>query len=174
MLATCALHILRTVLQTGGQSSCRMAFHTTFMHMMRSAQHAHYVFSGASQQPEFCGLDLTPARYCRHQYWVVCSAIAERQTLWDPWQVVPLLASHGARVVRPYLRGFGPTRFQSGDTLRSGQQAALGSDLLALLNVLGLEGAIVAGWISQPSKSFRMLSNWHQALTAAIHSYCCL
>ena len=88
--------------------------------------------------------------------------------------MVPLLASHGARVVRPYLRGFGPTRFQSGDTLRSGQQAALGSDLLALLNVLGLEDAIVAGWISQPSKSFRMLLNWHQALTAAIHSYCCL
>ena len=78
MLATCALHILRTVLQTGGQSSCRMAFHTTFMHMMRSAQHAHYVFSGASQQPEFCGLDLTPARYCRHHYWVMCSAITGR------------------------------------------------------------------------------------------------
>ena len=80
-----------------------------------------------------------------------------------------MLASHGARVIRPYLRGFGPTRFRSGDTLRSGQQAALGSDLLALLDILGLEGAIVAGWISQPSKTFRMLIKWHRAAGAAVH-----
>ena len=78
-----------------------------------------------------------------------------------PSQVVPLLARHGARVIRPYLRGFGPTRFLSDSTLRSGQQAALGSDLSALLEALRLEGAIVAGWICQPTKAFHMLFNRH-------------
>ena len=60
--------------------------------------------------------------------------------------VVPLLTDHGARVVRPYLRGFGPTRFRSASTPRSGQQAALGSDLVALLDALGLETALLAGY----------------------------
>ncbi|HEY7004929.1 MAG TPA: hypothetical protein VH392_00450, partial [Sphingomicrobium sp.] len=43
--------------------------------------------------------------------------------------VVPLLAEAGCRTVVPYLRGFGPTRFLSSETPRSGQQAALGDDL---------------------------------------------
>jgi pimeloyl-ACP methyl ester carboxylesterase len=57
----------------------------------------------------------------------------------------PLVAS-GARVIAPYLRGYGPTRFRSADTLRSGQQAALGADLLALLDVLEIEQAVLAGY----------------------------
>jgi pimeloyl-ACP methyl ester carboxylesterase len=60
--------------------------------------------------------------------------------------VVPLLTSRGARVIRPYLRGYGPTRFISSETQRSGQQAALGSDLIALLDALRLESAIFAGY----------------------------
>ena len=46
--------------------------------------------------------------------------------------VAPALAEHGARVIVPYLRGSGPTRFHRDDTPRSGQQAALGRDLVAL------------------------------------------
>jgi len=61
-------------------------------------------------------------------------------------EVVPELTAHGARVIRPYLRGFGPTRFRSAGTLRSGQQAALGSDLIALVEALHLEGVILAGY----------------------------
>ncbi|UQU61238.1 alpha/beta hydrolase [Couchioplanes caeruleus] len=61
-------------------------------------------------------------------------------------EVVPRLTAQGARVVRPYLRGFGPTRFRSADTARSGQQAALGSDLVALLDALHWKTAIVAGY----------------------------
>ena len=61
-------------------------------------------------------------------------------------EVVPLLATAGARVVRPYQRGFGPTRFLSGDTSRVGQQAALGSDLVALVDALGLDRPILAGY----------------------------
>ena len=56
------------------------------------------------------------------------------------------LAKAGARVITPYLRGFGPTRFLSGDTMRSGQQAALGRDLIDLLDALGIQRAILAGY----------------------------
>jgi len=60
--------------------------------------------------------------------------------------VAPALAARGARVVVPYLRGFGPTRFLRADTPRSGEQAALGSDLLALLDALGMKRAVLAGY----------------------------
>jgi len=61
-------------------------------------------------------------------------------------EVTPMLASKGCRVVTPYLRGFGRTRFLSPDTPRSGQQAALGADLLALMDALAIERAVVAGY----------------------------
>mgnify|MGYP001212168529 CR=1 FL=1 len=61
-------------------------------------------------------------------------------------EVVPQLAAHGCRVIVPYLRGFGPTRFLSRNTPRSGEQAALGADLLALLDALGLPHAVLAGY----------------------------
>ncbi len=60
--------------------------------------------------------------------------------------VVPLLASDGHRVLVPFLRGYGPTRFLSPDTPRSGQQAALGHDLLQLLDALDVSEAIVGGY----------------------------
>jgi len=60
--------------------------------------------------------------------------------------VAPILAAKGCRVITPYLRSFGSTRFRSADTPRSGQQAALGSDLLALIDALSLERPVVAGY----------------------------
>jgi pimeloyl-ACP methyl ester carboxylesterase len=60
--------------------------------------------------------------------------------------VVPPLAAAGCRVIVPYLRGFGATRFLSTDTPRSGQQAALGNDLRELLDALGIERAVLAGY----------------------------
>lgn len=60
-------------------------------------------------------------------------------------EVAPKLAAAGARVIVPYLRGFGPTVFRDDRTLRSGQQAALGHDLLALMDALGIAGAVLAG-----------------------------
>jgi len=60
--------------------------------------------------------------------------------------VVPLLVADGRRVIVPYLRGYGPTRFLSADTPRSGQQAALGKDLLDLLDALRIERAALAGY----------------------------
>jgi pimeloyl-ACP methyl ester carboxylesterase len=60
--------------------------------------------------------------------------------------VVPPLAAAGCRVIVPYLRGFGATRFLSTDTPRSGQQAALGNDLRELLDALAIERAVLAGY----------------------------
>lgn len=60
--------------------------------------------------------------------------------------VAPALASDGRRVLVPYLRGYGPTRFRASDTPRSGEQAALGSDLLAFLDALAIPRAMLAGF----------------------------
>jgi pimeloyl-ACP methyl ester carboxylesterase len=63
---------------------------------------------------------------------------------WDG--VVPPLVAAGCRVLVPWLRGYGPTRFLDPATPRSGQQAALGADLLALLDALGIAQATLAGY----------------------------
>jgi pimeloyl-ACP methyl ester carboxylesterase len=56
------------------------------------------------------------------------------------------LAALGCRVLVPWLRGYGPTRFVDPDTPRSGQQAALGADLLAFLEALDVDAAILVGY----------------------------
>ena len=61
-------------------------------------------------------------------------------------EVVPPLVAAGCRVIAPYLRGFGATRFLSPDTPRSGQQAALGNDLRELMDALSVERAVLAGY----------------------------
>jgi len=61
-------------------------------------------------------------------------------------EVWPPLVAEGAHVVIPYLRGYGPTRFRHPETLRSGEQAALGADLLGLLDRLEIASAVVAGY----------------------------
>jgi len=61
-------------------------------------------------------------------------------------RVAPVLAEAGLRVVVPYLRGFGATRFRSDATPRSGQQGALADDVRALLDALGLDAAWLVGF----------------------------
>ena len=61
-------------------------------------------------------------------------------------EVTPPLVANGCRVVTPYLRGYGPTRFLSAETPRSGQQAALAHDLLALMDALAIRNAVLAGY----------------------------
>ena len=58
----------------------------------------------------------------------------------------PILAADGYRVIVPYLRGYGSTRFLSDDTARNGEQAALAVDAVALLDALGIDRAVVAGF----------------------------
>ncbi len=61
-------------------------------------------------------------------------------------EVAPLLAAAGYRVVVPYLRGYGTTRFLSEQTFRNGEQAALAVDAVALLDALEIETAVVGGF----------------------------
>lgn len=61
-------------------------------------------------------------------------------------EVAPLLAAKGCRVIVPYLRGYGDTRFLDAATPRSGEQAALGADLLALMDTLSIPKAVLAGY----------------------------
>ena len=58
----------------------------------------------------------------------------------------PALGEAGYRVVVPYLRGYGTTRFLSEDTLRNGQQSVLALDVIELLDALDIESAVVAGF----------------------------
>jgi pimeloyl-ACP methyl ester carboxylesterase len=84
-----------------------------------------------------CGPDDGPAVFLMHGFPYDIHAYAE---------VAPLLAAAGCRVIVPYLRGFGPTRFLEAATPRSGEQAALGADLLALMDALAIERAVLAGY----------------------------
>ncbi|MCZ4282497.1 alpha/beta hydrolase [Kiloniella laminariae] len=56
------------------------------------------------------------------------------------------LANQGFHCFVPYLRGYGPTRFLSTDTMRSGEQAALGADLLAFMDALSIKNALLGGY----------------------------
>ena len=60
--------------------------------------------------------------------------------------VVPILVAADCRVIVPYLRGYGPTGFLSTATPRSGQQAVLAHDLIALMDALAIPSAVLAGY----------------------------
>jgi pimeloyl-ACP methyl ester carboxylesterase len=60
--------------------------------------------------------------------------------------VAPQLAAQGCRVIVPYLRGYGATRFRDSATPRSGEQAAVGADMMALMDALGIDRAVFAGY----------------------------
>jgi pimeloyl-ACP methyl ester carboxylesterase len=60
--------------------------------------------------------------------------------------VAPLLASAGYRVIIPYLRGYGTTRFLSGDTMRNGQQSVVAVDAIALMDALKIQKATIGGF----------------------------
>ena len=60
--------------------------------------------------------------------------------------VVPVLAQAGFRVIAPWLRGYGTTRFLASDTPRNGQQGALATDVIALMDALKIDKAVIAGF----------------------------
>lgn len=61
-------------------------------------------------------------------------------------EVAPMLGAAGFRVITPYLRGYGTTRFLANETLRNGQQAALAADVIALMDALQIPNAVIAGY----------------------------
>src|SRR5471032_576547 len=60
--------------------------------------------------------------------------------------VAPVLAAAGHRVIVPFLRGYGTTRFRSGETMRNGQQSVIAVDVVALMDALHIEKAVLGGY----------------------------
>lgn len=83
-------------------------------------------------------------------------------------EVVPHLVAAGARVIVPFLRGYGPTRFLSRETPRSGQQAALGADLLALLDALRIPEAVLGGYDWGGRAACIVAALWPRRVTALV------
>jgi pimeloyl-ACP methyl ester carboxylesterase len=82
--------------------------------------------------------------------------------------VAPLLASVGYRVIVPYLRGYGSTRFLSSDTFRNGQQSAVALDSIALLDALRIPKAIVAGFDWGARNADIMAALWPERCKALV------
>jgi pimeloyl-ACP methyl ester carboxylesterase len=61
-------------------------------------------------------------------------------------EVTPALAAAGLRVLVPFVRGYGTTRFRADDTVRNGQQAAVALDVVAFLDALEIDRAVLAGF----------------------------
>ena len=61
-------------------------------------------------------------------------------------EVTPMLAAAGFRVLVPFVRGYGTTRFRSQDTPRNGQQAAVAADVVAFMDALGIDQAVLGGF----------------------------
>src|SRR5271168_3992846 len=85
---------------------------------------------------------------------------------WDG--VVPLLAEAGCRVLTPWLRGYGPTRFLDPSTPRSGQQAALGSDVRDFMDALNIEQAMLVGYDGGGRGAFVTAALWPERVRGLV------
>ncbi len=83
-------------------------------------------------------------------------------------EVAPALAAKGHRVIVPYLRGYGTTRFLADSTPRNGQQAALAADGIALMDALGIDRAVVAGFDWGARTANIMAALWPERCTALV------
>jgi len=82
--------------------------------------------------------------------------------------VTPMLTAKGYRVIVPYLRGYGTTRFLSSDTPRNGQQSAVASDAIALMDALNIRKAIVAGFDWGSRNAAIMAALWPERVKALV------
>jgi pimeloyl-ACP methyl ester carboxylesterase len=83
-------------------------------------------------------------------------------------EIVPLLTAQGYRVIVPYLRGYGTTRFLSTATFRNGQQSALAVDIIALMDALKIEKAVVGGFDWGARTANIMAALWPQRVSAMV------
>jgi len=82
--------------------------------------------------------------------------------------VAPALASAGFRVIVPYLRGYGTTRFLSADTVRNGQPAALATDIIDLMDALKIDKALLAGFDWGARTAAILAALWPQRVKALV------
>lgn len=83
-------------------------------------------------------------------------------------EVAPALGTAGYRVVVPFVRGYGTTRFLSAETMRNGQQSALAVDVIDLMDALGIESAIVAGFDWGARSANVVAALWPHRCTALV------
>jgi pimeloyl-ACP methyl ester carboxylesterase len=83
-------------------------------------------------------------------------------------EVAPLLAAQGYRVIVPYLRGYGPTRFLSHDTFRNGQQSVVALDIIHLMDALQIEKAIIGGFDWGARTANIMAALWPERCKATV------
>jgi pimeloyl-ACP methyl ester carboxylesterase len=82
--------------------------------------------------------------------------------------VAPLLASAGYRVIVPYLRGYGTTRFLSGETFRNAQQSAVALDIIYLMDALKIKKAIIGGFVWGARTADIMAALWPERCKAIV------
>jgi pimeloyl-ACP methyl ester carboxylesterase len=82
--------------------------------------------------------------------------------------VAPLLAKAGHRVIVPHLRGYGTTRFLSGETMRNGEQAALAVDIIALMDALKIDKAVVGAFDWGARTANIMAALWPERVKAMV------
>jgi pimeloyl-ACP methyl ester carboxylesterase len=82
--------------------------------------------------------------------------------------VAPLLASAGYRVIVPYLRGYGTTRFLSNDTVRNGQQSVVAIDAIALMDALKIDKAVIGGFDWGARTANIMAALWPERVKAIV------
>jgi len=83
-------------------------------------------------------------------------------------EIVPILAAKGYRVITPYLRGSGTTTFLSKNTFRNGQQAALASDIIAFMDALKIDKAIIGGFDWGARTAVVMAALWPERLKGLV------
>ena len=124
--------------------------------------------SGAYQQIETDVLRIAYLQYGEAAGWPCILSHGFPYDVLSYSKSAELLAEQGARVFVPWLRGYGPTRFRSDSTLRSGEQAALGMDLLQFMDALGLESATLAGYDWGGRASCVVAALWPQRVNALV------
>ncbi|MFL5570642.1 MAG: alpha/beta fold hydrolase [Gemmatimonadaceae bacterium] len=82
--------------------------------------------------------------------------------------VAPLLAAKGYRVIVPYLRGYGTTRFLSDETVRNGEQAVIAADVIALMDALKIDKAVVGGFDWGSRTAAIMAALWPDRVKALV------
>ncbi|MEH0195611.1 alpha/beta hydrolase [Caulobacter sp. CCNWLY153] len=83
-------------------------------------------------------------------------------------EVAPILAAAGKRVIVPHLRGYGTTRFTSDDAPRNGQQAALAVDVIALMDALNIDKAVIGGFDWGARTACIVAALWPQRCSALV------
>jgi pimeloyl-ACP methyl ester carboxylesterase len=83
-------------------------------------------------------------------------------------KVAGILSAKGYRVIVPYLRGYGTTRFRSATTPRNGQQAALAVDMIALMDALKIKKAVIGGFDWGARTADIMAALWPERVTALV------